>query len=1380
MPHERLNALLASFIPLIPLLYQRRAQDTDWGNIVTNSEPFAPKYLPPIPELPKDQGLAKLYNHACEINFMLGPRWLRDAISQPLDTSLPVVDALGAIRSHFQVNVATSSLFLWVVGLLLLVLLLFLDLANSPTSSPGKIIVACETSTDVTSATTCPTSASVPAESIKPERVLSRQGASNETLALPPFGYTLSTSFPLTPIEEEDDAIDHDAASKSSPHAAEASDAELVLQCSPSNRALSSLSSQSSHTVIPNPLSPALFLSSTSSPSVQSTPFLPDHASQCAEEAVSEHFFSPLVNDVDTSSISSDFVFTIVPPSASDLDSVTDLGSPSSSQDGVAETFLSPTISDVPSTVGSTQTSPSSPLLSTSLIHQLGGIVPTEKRVWPGEAQGSETSLKTADEAEVTGVLETTALLALDEDPRPTVQELDQPSSPHRSRALSNITEITEPSESSASVACTPRVEWLSGIHGQPASLDHNGVTLQMTQGPVDGTSTASTPEVDVGFDWSLVDVPSRMEDFLPLSTSTPNLYSTAGWQLVSIGDSLSGAAGASQVQTPPSLGLPGDLHWSSDAVTDAGILELPTTLLVDPTSPSNAGFPSSPSSGAHTDLEDEGDEDGGSSGDTTALPPAASVADVSSEVQRLPAQAPARNVDEAVSKTSGSTVESSTVAQTSVVASSPVNVCPLLASPEVPIAPTLPTMSPTVMDFDGHFQTASDQPTPITTHARRASRVLVARTGIANQQVALTDTGLAQLVARPDEPLPPEDDVRGERRRMERVTNTAMAKHPADRGKPRGMSQVIHERRYSNEPISARVERDIIDAAHHPPLKNDPHIRIPVCELGRSRSSGDARSTTNVALVRRPSISASSRDVSAMVASPLVLPRNWGHRRSQSEVVNSSAALIAGDQHPRLSYAAIAASGFSSQQLRPPVVSDELSEPSAEQPSAKEATREPVETKSRTMSAPGLSMSPMFRTGILDDQASWRNGNRWSALAVPAPPSSVEVPKSIDKGKARLQELPSLTRMAPRLVSSDGSPVLEKKWPQSRLLKAPTQNPSTIATKAPEATHWSLSSSGKDDLGASGSGPSKVRGSMLSATCRVKLRDLALSAQQSMAVSPPVVAPSSCIASGSDAASGSACGSDVASGSGVTSSASGSSSDSVVIVCSGGKCVPVSFAQPGLIVMDKIPPAEQFKADFEASDDLLAKARVTLTCPEDTSQLEPVLLLPSRSAVDMHSSPLDDSIDLVIASQECRPPSPTRECPAVVRLSSRSSPFALSSSSRFRRSTAPAHVSSPSTSAADVHLRESPSGASAPPPSPLRHDLATPDVPQSIAVRNARRSDQTPGTTGLARMSPRRRDWLHSRAFPGHRRAITSALLGREQQSVQVARFTRRDGQQN
>ena len=44
------------------------------------------------------------------------------------------------------------------------------------------------------------------------------------------------------------------------------------------------------------------------------------------------------------------------------------------------------------------------------------------------------------------------------------------------------------------------------------------------------------------------------------------------------------------------------------------------------------------------------------------------------------------------------------------------------------------------------------------------------------------TDAGLAQLVARLDKPLLLEEDVRGERRRMERVTNGAVAEHSSDR----------------------------------------------------------------------------------------------------------------------------------------------------------------------------------------------------------------------------------------------------------------------------------------------------------------------------------------------------------------------------------------------------------------------------------------------------------------------------------------------------------------------------------------------------------------------------------------------------------------------
>lgn len=128
------------------------------------------------------------------------------------------------------------------------------------------------------------------------------------------------------------------------------------------------------------------------------------------------------------------------------------------------------------------------------------------------------------------------------------------------------------------------------------------------------------------------------------------------------------------------------------------------------------------------------------------------------------------------------------------------------------------------------------------------------------------------------------------------------MASTNCCRGEPRHSYQVIHERRYSSEPISARVERNIIDAALHPPLKNDPHIRVPVCELGRSRSSVHVRSTTNVVLVKRPSGSASSQDLGAVAAGPLLLPQNWGHRRAQSEVANSNGTPIAEDQNRRLS----------------------------------------------------------------------------------------------------------------------------------------------------------------------------------------------------------------------------------------------------------------------------------------------------------------------------------------------------------------------------------------------------------------------------------------------------------------------------------------------
>ncbi len=328
------------------------------------------------------------------------------------------------------------------------------------------------------------------------------------------------------------------------------------------------------------------------------------------------------------------------------------------------------------------------------------------------------------------------------------------------------------------------------------------------------------------------------------------------------------------------------------------------------------------------------------------------------------------------------------------------------------------------------------------------------------------------------------------------------------------------------------------------------------------------------------------------------------------------------------------------------------------------------------------------------------------------------------------------------------------------------------IAEKALGATWSSLSSCDRGDgPGSSGFGASNMRGSLLSATCRVKLHDLALSAQQSMAGPSPVVAPSLHLASGAHSVSGCGSGPDGTCDPGETSSASGSSSgssDSVVIVCSGATCVPVSSAEPGLVVTDKAAAAEHLQADLpEASDSNLATSGVAFACPEDRSQLESALLLPTRSAADMRSSVLDESVDLVIASQECRPPSPAGDRLAVVRLNGRSSPLVPSSSFRFRCPTAPAHVSSPTSAVGESSCA---SAATAP--------LERLVVPQGIVVPRMWTLDQTPGAD-LPR-PPTRRSHGPPRAFAGHRRGMSSTLLEREQQSIRAAGFIWRGRQQS
>ncbi|PIL33658.1 hypothetical protein GSI_04281 [Ganoderma sinense ZZ0214-1] len=1360
MSHERLNAFLASLIPLIPLLFQRGAQDIDWGDFVSHSKPFAPKYLSPPLELPEDEALANLYCHAFGINSMLGSRWLLDAISQPLKTSFPVADALGALRSHFQMDAATSSLLLWIIGLLFLALVSLLCPADIHTSSPGTIPSSCKTSAQIPSANMYPTYTSAPREFAKSESVHYWRGAFDDTFPLPPFEIALSTRFPLTPIAEEEEVQDQTTASPLSPDGAQANGMELLVSPSSSSYVSSPLSSQSpSHTDI--------------LPSVSDVLLTPSH------RGVGEQCYPSFGDDTDASSIWVDFVLTVVPPSTSDLDTTMDLDSPTSSPGPAREAFLTPAVSDVPSIASSTQIAPSSRLLPAPSIGQLSEITPVEDQE---EVHGSGTSPKGTDGAETSDVLvcETISVPALCEETQSAIEEPNQLPSPTRSRALSNITEITEPSDSSDSSPGVSRVEWFSGIHGRLASLDHHGLTLQETQGVADAGTTASTPEVSGESHWSLVDVPSTIEDFLPLSTSTPSLNSTVTCQPENADGSHRGDA-TLEVEEASCPRVPVSLDRSFDGAADAAAPELPASLLVGPASCFEPDVPSLCSSGAHVDLKED-DENGGLLDDTTALPPpAASVVDVSFKVQcwaqRSPPQAVTMDdVDQAALETASSTVSPSPVVQSCLATvSSPVDVCLPLAPPEVPDTPTLPVtdLTATVCSH-GQLQTptlvAPDRPIPPITYARRASKasgvvddvssllrlwpdiliqVLVSRTGIAGQQVSLTDAGLAQLVARLDKPLPLEDDVRGERRRLERVTNGAMIEHSADRGEPRDEDQVVCEPVYVNEPISARVERNIIDTAHHRPLKHDPYIRIPVCEVGRSRSSGHVRSTTNVVLVKKPSVSAPSQAVSTMAAGPLLLPRNWDHRRAQSESIDRSPVLVAGDENRRPSYAAIAAKGVSSQPPLRAVVSNAVPNSSAVHivPAVRAVKTEPVEVRLRTTSAPASSTSPTSRFGQADDDlGGWRKGNRWSALVAP---TLAELLMSNGKGKKRPREY---STRDPR----DESP--EKRWPQSRLLKTPTQVPYTSVGKASDAgATWPslLSSSKENGSGSSDSSANGMRGSMLSATSRVKLRDLALSAQQN-SVAPRLVPASS--------PSNFGLGSGASPGSGAVSSSSGpgsSSSTSATIVSPGATCVPTSFAQPELVVVDadealvkRLPQA----ALPEAGADLLATSCAAQTCRDGILPLESVLLLPDCSTADVRSSSLDESVDLVIASQECRPPSPTGDSPVVVRLNATSSPMVPSFSFGLGNHTIPA-------------INWAPIGRKWAPVPPYRTSVVPPSrhefsfAPEGVAVPKMPTLGPTPGFD-LA--GPRTEGGDRPiRPLSSHGEAMSAAFLEREQRAM-------------
>ncbi|EJF60731.1 hypothetical protein DICSQDRAFT_127560 [Dichomitus squalens LYAD-421 SS1] len=356
----------------------------------------------------------------------------------------------------------------------------------------------------------------------------------------------------------------------------------------------------------------------------------------------------------------------------------------------------------------------------------------------------------------------------------------------YHARMLSSITEISEPGESDRSVSGTPRVQWFSSIHGRFASLDTHDLTLQM-QARSEGTTPSSSPDVHVAFGsgWSLIGAPSEVHEPLQLNAS-PDMHEDIGPEggLTCVSDHSLGV-GIPALPVPPAFGGIAPLGLDREPASEA---DTQWHLDVSPgPRPSDDGVavPALATSCTNADTYHESLME-----PTWNTPPASSsdllpldteetlvVAPICAALGATPARMTSPGPALANIATSDACEVVRAGASLPVPSAYPIRsssstVVPVSASPEPSVLLSAPTQPPVV----------ATSPRPMVTHIRRTSRILVARTGIAGQQVALTDAGLACAVGLLDKPLPLDEDVRGERRRMERVTDTLLESHSADR----------------------------------------------------------------------------------------------------------------------------------------------------------------------------------------------------------------------------------------------------------------------------------------------------------------------------------------------------------------------------------------------------------------------------------------------------------------------------------------------------------------------------------------------------------------------------------------------------------------------
>lgn len=104
MSSSRLQAILASLLPLLPILFNNEQPPGDWSQpLPLHASPrrsFSPRYLPPSDS---DGSLLRNHDLAYELNNSILLERLQDAVATPLDSVLPALEAISDLLVGFNI-----------------------------------------------------------------------------------------------------------------------------------------------------------------------------------------------------------------------------------------------------------------------------------------------------------------------------------------------------------------------------------------------------------------------------------------------------------------------------------------------------------------------------------------------------------------------------------------------------------------------------------------------------------------------------------------------------------------------------------------------------------------------------------------------------------------------------------------------------------------------------------------------------------------------------------------------------------------------------------------------------------------------------------------------------------------------------------------------------------------------------------------------------------------------------------------------------------------------------------------------------------------------------------------------------------------------------